>query len=106
MKRIVMAAALLMAAGSAAYADHDVYTNMLKQPRSDDVLHADEAYCMEKTGQQSFNSSPILPAYKSCMRGRGWRYDHTHVRRTWIDPDTGLPCHAILGGFGSECSNY
>jgi hypothetical protein len=26
--------------------------------------------------------------------------------KTWIDPDTGLTCHDILNGFGSECSNF
>jgi hypothetical protein len=26
--------------------------------------------------------------------------------KTWIDPDTGLTCHEILNGLGSECSNF
>jgi len=117
MKRIVLAAALLMAAAAAAHADYDVYTNILKQPRSEDVLHADEAYCSEKTGQQNFNGSPILSTYKGCMRGRGWRFNYTAVSRdyhhrwivpgvTWTDPDRPGTCHYILGGLGSECSNY
>jgi hypothetical protein len=117
MKKIVLAAALLMAAGSAAYADHDVYTDMAKHHRSNDVLHADEVDCQAKTGQGNFNGSPILSTYKSCMRGRGWRFDHTartsdyHHRwivpgKTWTDPDRPGTCHYILGGLGSECSNY
>ena len=26
--------------------------------------------------------------------------------KTWIDSDTGLTCHEMLNGFGSECSNF
>jgi hypothetical protein len=26
--------------------------------------------------------------------------------RTWIDPETGDRCQAILGGLGSMCSNF
>ena len=117
MKKIILAAALLMAAGPAAYADYDVWTDLAKHHRSNDVLHADEESCQEQTGQQNFNGSPILPAYKSCMRGRGWRFDHTAVTsdyhhrwiipgKTWTDPDEPGTCHYILGGAGSECSNY
>ena len=101
MKRIVLAAALLMAAGAAAHAYTDHFTNLLKQPRGDDVLNADAASCREKTGQQNFNGSPMLSSYTRCMRGRGWRFDYTKVEKTWIDPDTGDTCHEILGGLGS-----
>jgi hypothetical protein len=45
------------------------------------------------------------------MALRGWRLAYTTRERsqpekTWIDPDTGLTCHDILGGFGSACSNF
>jgi hypothetical protein len=117
MKRIVLAAALLMAAATAAHADHDVFTDMLKHPRSDDVLNADAAECREQTGQSNFNGSPMLPSYLRCMRARGWRFNYTAVSRdyhhrwivpgvTWTDPDRPGTCHYILGGLGSECSNY
>ena len=108
MKRIVLAAALLMAAGVAAHADTDHFTNLLKQPRGDDVLNVDAQDCRDRTGQQNYTGSPMLPSSLRCMRGRGWRFDYTHVRRHhgWIDPDTGLRCHGIMGGFGSVCSNW
>ena len=62
----------------------------------------------DRTGQPNYNGSQMLPSYLRCMRGRGWRFDYTQVRRHhgWIDPDTGLWCHSIMGGFGSVCSNY
>ena len=117
MKRIVLAAALLMAAATAAYADHDVWTDMHKHPRSDDVLNADAAACRAQTGQGNFNGSPLLPSYLRCMLARGWRFNYTAVTSdyhhrwigpgvTWTDPDRPGTCHYILGGLGSECSNY
>jgi len=109
MKRIVLAAALLIAAGAAAYADTDHFTNLLKQHRGDDVLSVDAQDCRDRTGQQNYNGSPMLRAYLRCMRASGWRVDYTHVsrhHRGWIDPETGLRCHSILGGFGSMCSNF
>lgn len=109
MKRIALAAALLIAAGAAAQADVDHFTNLRKQPRGDDLLHVDAQSCRDQTGQLNFNGSPMLPTYLRCMRARGWRFDYTFVHRHhhdgWIDPDTGERCHAILGGFGSICTN-
>jgi hypothetical protein len=105
MKRIVLVAALLLAGGLAAHADVSHYTNLLKQPRGDDALNADGAYCDQRLGPVR-NGTPTSAAYKRCMRGRGWRYDYTRVEKTWIDPDSGLRCHDILGGFGSVCSNF
>ena len=117
MKSVVLAAAPLIAAATAAHADHDVFTDMLKHPRSEDVLNADAAQCREQTGQSNFNGSPMLPSYLRCMRARSWRFDSTAVSRdyhhrwivpgvTWTDPDRPGTCHYILGGLGSECSNY
>jgi len=105
MKRIALVAALLFAGAAAAQADVTHYTNMLKQPRGDGALHADGEYCDQRVGRD-LNGVPTSAAYKRCMRGRGWRYDYTRIEKTWIDPDTGLRCHAILGGFGSMCSNF
>jgi hypothetical protein len=110
MKRIALAAALLIAAGAAAQADVDHFTNLLKQPRGDDVLNVEAETCRDQTGQPNFNGSRMLPSYLRCMRARGWRFDYTSVDRHhhhgWIDPDTGLRCHGIMGGFGSVCSNF
>jgi hypothetical protein len=79
MKSVVLAAAPLIAAATAAHADHDVFTDMLKHPRSEDVLNADAAQCREQTGQSNFNGSPMLPSYLRCMRARSWRFDSTAV---------------------------
>jgi hypothetical protein len=52
---------------------------------------------------------PTSAAYKQCMLSRGWRYQSVKrepAPKTWINPDTGLTCHDILDGFGSECSNF
>jgi len=109
MKRIVLAAALLIAAGAAAQADSDHWTDLRpKLSRGDDVLTVDAANCRYQTGQQNYNYSPMLPSYLRCMRGQGWRFDYTahYHHHGWIDPDTGDHCHSILGGVGSVCSNY
>ena len=109
MKRLVVAAALLLSTGLAAHADVKHWTDLTHQSRSDDVLNADADYCNWKVGRRDVSGVPVTPAYRSCMRGRGWRYDYTEAHRHhhhgWIDPDTGLRCHSILGGFGSICSN-
>jgi hypothetical protein len=104
MKRIIVATALLVGATLAAQADTNYYTNVLKQPRSDDQLQADVRYCDAKIGGYQ-NGTPPTAAYRRCMSSRGWRYDHTKVVKTWIDPDTGDRCHEILGGAGSSCGN-
>jgi hypothetical protein len=105
MKRLVLAAIVLLGTQLAAHADYVNYTNMLKQPRSDAELNADVQYCDQRVGP-NWRGVPTSAAYKSCMRSRGWRFDWERVERTWIDPDTGNRCHSILGGVGSECSNY
>ena len=117
MNKIVLAAALLVTAATAAHANHDVWTDMRKPHRGDAVLNANAAQCREQTGQGNFDGSPMLPSYLRCMRALGWRFDHTVVTsdyhhrwivpgKTWTDPDEPGTCHYILGGFGSECSNY
>jgi hypothetical protein len=103
MKRIILVAALLLGSGMAAHADMNHFTNMLKQPRSDDVLHADAEYCRERTGPD-YDGVPVSAAYKRCMRSRGWRYDGTTFDQTWINSD-GLTCRSP-DGFGEVCTNF
>jgi hypothetical protein len=108
MKRTILIAVLLLGATLGAHADNTVYKNLLKQPRNDDALHADGYYCDWQVGRDR-NGVPTSAAYKKCMLSRGWRYQsttRTPPEKTWIDPETGLTCHEILGGFGSECSNF
>jgi hypothetical protein len=110
MKRIILTAVLLLGATLAAQADTNYYTNVLRQPRGDDQIQADVGYCNEKIGAYQ-NGTPPTAAYRRCMAGRGWRFDHTRVektraKKTWIDPDTGDTCHEILGGLGSSCGNF
>ena len=105
MKRIALVALLLVGGVAAAQADMTHYTNLLKQPRGDDQLHDDGEYCDQRVGRD-LNGVPTSAAYKRCMHSRGWRFDYTKVEKTWIDPDSGLRCHDILGGFGSVCSNF
>ena len=105
MKRIAIVAALLLGGALNAQADNSVYTNTRKQPRGDFELHADGQYCDQRVGPDK-NGVATSARYKKCMLGRGWRLDHTVREKTWIDPDTGLTCHDILGGLGSSCSNF
>jgi hypothetical protein len=51
----------------------------------------------------------LAPRYFFSNAQACWRYQSVKrepAPQTWIDPDTGLTCHDILGGFGSECSNF
>jgi hypothetical protein len=108
MKRTVLVAALVLGASLSAHADNTVYNNILKRPRGDDALHADGLYCDQRVGPDK-NGVPTSAAYRKCMLGRGWRFQYTtrtKPEKTWIDPETGLRCHDILGGAGSSCSNF
>jgi hypothetical protein len=99
MKRLVVAAILLMSAVVAAQADSE-YANTQKQWRGDDALQADAQYCDQRFGVV-LDGAVTPAAYKKCMLGRGWRNP-----QTWIDPETGDTCHDILGGLGSSCGNF
>ena len=83
------------------------YHNILKTPRNNDQLHQDGYIATRRWGRTDRRAD--AGGFKQCMLGRGWRYQSVKrepAPQTWIDPDTGLTCHDILGGFGSECSNF
>jgi hypothetical protein len=110
MKRLALVALLLLGSALGAQADTDHWGNTLKYPRPDPAADIDADYCAQMVGPD-LNGRPTSPAFKRCMASRGWRYQYTTRERaprenTWIDPDTGLTCHDILGGFGSACSNF
>jgi hypothetical protein len=45
MKRLALVTLLLLGGALSARADNDVYDNITKHPRSDEVLQADTLYC-------------------------------------------------------------
>jgi len=76
MNRIILTAALLLGTTFAAHADNTTWTDLTGQARGDYALHADGEYCNEQVGPD-INGTPTPPAYKRCMRGRGWRLAYT-----------------------------
>jgi hypothetical protein len=110
MRRIALAVVLLFGGAVAAQADMDHWTSTQKQLRfdADTAVQTDADYCAQTVGPD-LNGHPTPPAFKRCMASRGWRLSYTtrtKPEKTWIDPDTGLTCHDILGGLGSACSNF
>jgi hypothetical protein len=103
MKRMVLAAALVLAGACAAQADTNVWTNTTKHARSDAQTRADAAACQRIVGPD-LNGVPTSRAMKRCMARRGWRFEYTRREYTWIDPDTGLRCHNA--DIACVCSNF
>ena len=66
MKRLVLIALLLSGSAMSAHADNDIYSNILKQRRGDDALHADTAICDAQFGAPQ-NGQVTSRAYKRCM---------------------------------------
>ena len=50
MKRLALVTLLLLGSVLNAQADNDVYNNIARHPRSDDVLQADTSYCSQLLG--------------------------------------------------------
>ncbi len=75
MKRAILAAAILFAAMPAARADIDNYRDLIRpngHARSDAVFNAAIEFCYAQTGAN--RNRLDTPAFKTCMRGRGYRW--------------------------------
>ena len=84
--------------------DHNVWTDMTRRNRGDEVLAADAAACEQWAGRDRVGE-PTSPAMKQCMAKRGWRFDHTEGVTTFTDPDyPGELCH--IEGIAEVCSNF
>ena len=108
MKRMVLIAALLLGTGLNAHADTVTYHNILKPPRNDDQLHRTVTIATRRSDRTGTACRRRRLTNNACSAAAGAISPSSASRRrkTWIDSDTGLTCHEILDGFGSECSNF
>jgi hypothetical protein len=97
------------------------FDDLRKKPsgdwRGDGALQADTRRCGGRKATDYESQD-----FKQCMLGRGWQFAFTtHApgasggrqkagqEKTWQEYDDDgvlVTCHAILGGFGSVCSNF
>ncbi|MBV8839985.1 MAG: hypothetical protein JO000_25910 [Alphaproteobacteria bacterium] len=94
MKRILLTTVILLGATFAARADNTTWTDLTGQNRGDYALHQDGEYCNYQVGPD-LNGHPTPPAYKQCMRSRGWRL----AAVTW-EPWTWRHNHGWHHGYG------
>jgi hypothetical protein len=121
MKRTIITAALLLGTVLGANADTAIqtYRDQIRphgHARSEAVYQAALDVCSRQTG--GMRTYHDTPAFQNCMSEHGYRWKSLRVERdaasrqpavrerTWIDPETGDRCQAILGGFGSMCGNF
>ena len=79
MKRLALAAAILVGGAVGAYADVNTWHDITKHPRGDAALQADAQYCTRLVGHDR-NGEPTPPAFKRCMLSRGWRLVSTRYQ--------------------------
>jgi hypothetical protein len=80
MKRLSLVTLLLLGGALGAHAaDNDVYNNISKYRRGDDVLQADTSTCSQLLGAPQ-SGTPTPREYKRCMLSRGWRYSPHRAR--------------------------
>jgi hypothetical protein len=73
MKRIIVAAIMLLGAAIVAKADNDTYIDATRHGRGNDALQADVDSCAQIYGAPA-NGTPTSRPFKQCMLGHGWRY--------------------------------
>ncbi|MDR3376065.1 MAG: hypothetical protein P4L98_20265 [Ancalomicrobiaceae bacterium] len=96
MKRIALAAVLILGSTLNAAADWDTlyFVDMQKprgQERSDEARNADLLVCGSPSNFEL--DKDLIPAVVRCMRKHGWRVAQTKHTHTWIDPDTSGTCY-------------
>jgi hypothetical protein len=84
MKRLIIAATMLLGSALGAYADHsdDTYHDMIRpngHARSDTVFNAAVAACKRVTHDSLYGADS--PAMKGCMLKRGYSWESTR----WIE---------------------
>jgi hypothetical protein len=109
LKTAVVGLAFLIAGAGLAHSDTDRYDDVTGKGRSDRLLDADADYCKGKVGENK-NGVKTSPAYKRCMRIRGWRFLETErdkAGKVWWDPDQNMWCRhgTFLGVPAEDCSS-